>query len=151
MNIVEGHLDNEQVQALLRTHLAGMHDNSPPGSVYALDLSGLEAPEVSFFSAWNEDALLGMGALKEIDVETGEIKSMRTDAAHSRKGVGTALLEHVLDVAGRRGYRRLSLETGSGEAFEPALSLYRRYGFRNGPAFGDYTQSEFNQFLHLNL
>ena len=76
---------------------------------------------------------------------------MRTDESHLRKGVGVALLEHIIEVATRRGYRRLSLETSSGEAFEPALMLYRRYGFRNGDAFADYTQSEFCQFLHLDL
>lgn len=151
MKIVEGHLNNEQVQALLHAHLAGMHENSPPGSVFALDLSGLQASEVSVYTAWSGDALLGMGALKEIDAETGEIKSMRTDAAHLRKGVGAALLEHIIGVAEKRGYRRLSLETGSGESFEPALSLYRRHGFRNGGAFADYTHSDFNQFLHLDL
>lgn len=151
MNIVEGLLDNEQVQSLLHAHLTGMHDNSPPGSVFALDLSGLQAREVTFYTAWRGNALLGMGALKEIDGNSGELKSMRTDAAHLRKGVGAALLEHIIEVATQRGYRRLSLETGSGEAFEAALLLYRRYGFRNGDAFGDYAQSEFCQFLHLDL
>ncbi len=86
MNIIEGNLENEQVLALLRTHLAGMHESSPPGSVYALDLSGLEVPEVSFYAAWNKETLLGIGALKNIGHDAGEIKSMRTDAAHARKG-----------------------------------------------------------------
>jgi putative acetyltransferase len=151
MNILEGNLDNDKVIALLRDHLAGMHEIGPPGSVYALDLSGLMVPEISFYSAWDEDALLGVGALKTIDPDAGEIKSMRTDAAHVRKGVAAALLEHILAVARHRGYRRLSLETGSGDPFEPALTLYRKYGFANGEAFGSYTKSDFNQFLHLDL
>lgn len=151
MKIIEGDLQSEQVLALLRAHLQGMHENSPPGSVYALDLSGLQTPDVSFYTAWDGVALMGMGALKDLGDLTGEIKSMRTSAAHLRKGVAAAMLEHIMTEARKRGYRRLSLETGSGEAFEAALSLYRRYGFRKGPSFGGYEASEFNQFLHLDL
>ena len=151
MNIVEGCLGDERVVALLRAHLAGMHQSGPPGSVYALDLSGLTAPQISVYSAWQGEALLGIGALKELESSAGEIKSMRTDPAHVRKGVAAALLEHILCVARARGYHRLSLETGSGPPFEAALSLYRKYGFVNGEAFGDYIHSDFNQFLHLEL
>ncbi|MEL6964839.1 MAG: GNAT family N-acetyltransferase [Pseudomonadota bacterium] len=151
MKIVPGDLGDERVLALVRAHLASMHENSPPGSVYALDLSGLSGPDISFLTAWHGEALLGMAALKELDAKTGEIKSMRTDAAHLREGVAAMLLSHILAVAKERGYRRLSLETGSGEAFEPALALYRKYGFVNGDAFGDYQHSSFNQFMHLDL
>jgi putative acetyltransferase len=151
MRIVAGDFDDARVLALLRRHLEGMHASSPPGHVFALDLTGLKAPGISFYTAWEGDALLGMGALKELDGATGEIKSMRTDPAHLRKGVGAAMLEHLIGVARERGYRRLSLETGSGPAFEPALALYRARGFVDGEAFGDYTKSAFNQFLHLDL
>jgi len=92
-----------------------------------------------------------MGALKELDAAAGEIKSMRTDPAYLRRGVAAAMLEHLIAIAQERGYRRLSLETGSGTAFEPALALYRRRGFVDGAPFGDYTKSAFNQFLHLDL
>jgi putative acetyltransferase len=95
--------------------------------------------------------LLAIGALKEVDPMTGEVKSMRTAEAHLRRGAAAFLLEHVITTARNRGYNRLSLETGSGAAFEPALALYRRYGFENGAAFGDYEASAFNQFLHLRL
>lgn len=151
MIIVPGDLNNEQVLALLRAHLAGMHESGPPGSVFALDLSGLSMPEVSLYTAWEREKLLGMAALKEVCIDMGEIKSMRTDPAHTRKGVAASLLDHMLVVAKERGYRRLSLETGSGPAFEPAVSLYRKYGFVNGDSFGDYEKSDFNQFLHLDL
>lgn len=151
MIISPADFDNAQLIALLRLHLDGMHANSPPGSVYALDLSGLKAPGVSFYAAWEGEALLGMGALKELDAVSGEIKSMRTDPAHLRRGVATAIFDHLLAVAKARAYRRLSLETGSGPAFEPALAFYRRRGFRNGSAFGDYIPTAFNQFLHLDL
>jgi putative acetyltransferase len=151
MVIVPGDFENPQLLTLLRLHLAGMHENSPPGSVQALDLSGLKAPDISLYTAWRDDKLLGMAALKELDAVTGEIKSMRTDPAHLREGVAAALLDHILSVAHERGYRRLSLETGSGEAFEPALALYRKNGFVNGAAFGGYEVTSFNQFLHLDL
>lgn len=151
MVILPGDFSNPQVLDLLRAHLAGMHANSPPGSVFALDHSGLQKPEISFYTAWDGDTLMGMGALKALPDNTGELKSMRTHEAHLRKGVAAALLEHMIAEAKRRGYRRLSLETGSGPAFDAALTLYRRYGFAGGPAFGDYEKSEFNQFLHLDL
>ena len=151
MIIVPGDFENAQLLALLRLHLAGMHANSPPESVNAFDLSGLQAHDVSVYTAWSDDKLLGMAALKELDSATGEIKSMRTDPAHLREGVAVALLDHILSVANERGYRRLSLETGSGEAFEPALALYRKNGFVNGEVFGGYEGTSFNQFLHLDL
>ena len=139
------------MQTLLADHLAGMHKNSPPDSVYALDLSGLRMPSVSVWTAWEGDELMGIGALKQLSPSTGEIKSMRTDSRHLRQGVGAALLDHIISEARRRGYRRLSLETGSGPGFEAALSLYRKRGFETGDAFGDYQSSAFNQFLHLDL
>lgn len=128
-----------------------MHQNSPRGHVFALDLSGLRAPDVTVWSAWDGSALVGIAALKELGDRTGEVKSMRTHPRHLRKGVATALLEHIIGEARRRGLRRLSLETGSGPAFEPALALYRKRGFKDGDAFAEYRRSEFNQFLHLAL
>jgi putative acetyltransferase len=151
MQIRLGDFNDPRVLELLREHLAGMHASSPPGSVYALDLSGLQHPAVSFFTIWEGDDLLGCGALKELSRTAGELKSMRTTARHLRRGAGAFMLEHLLGLARARGYTRVSLETGSGAAFEPALALYRKYGFANGPAFGDYAASEFNQFLHLEL
>jgi len=111
--------------------------------VFALDLTGLKAPEISFYTAWDGDALAGMGALKALGDGRGEIKSMRTHEAH--------MLEHIISEARARRYHRLSLETGSGPAFDAALILYRRFGFIEGGAFGDYEKSDFNQFFHLAL
>jgi putative acetyltransferase len=144
-------VDEPAVLALLRIHLEGMHAASPPGTVYALDTSGLRDPAITFWGAFDNDTLLGFGALEALDARSGEIKSMRTHPDHLRKGVARVLLDHILATARSRGYTRVSLETGSGDAFEPALALYRRAGFTNGDAFGDYTASEFNQFLHLAL
>jgi len=151
IEITVGNLDHPSVIALLRQHLTGMHKNSPPGSVFALDLTGLKAPDISFYTAWQDGELLGMGALKELNPSTGEIKSMRTDAKHLRKGVGAAILDHLLKVARSRGYRRVSLETGTGPSFDPALALYRKRGFVKGEAFGDYKTTTFNQFFHLEV
>lgn len=151
MKIVPGDLTDQQVRDLVRSHLAGMHENSPPGSVFALDLSGLDTHDVSFYTAWEGQALLGIGALRQLSPNSGEIKSMRTHASHLRKGVAAALLEHMIAEATRRGYCRLSLETGSGPSFDPAVALYSRYGFVIGPAFAEYEKSDFNQFMHLNV
>lgn len=143
--------DDDRVKALLRRHLEGMHANTPPGHVFALDWSGLRKPEISFYALWDDKELLGFGALKELDAGSGEVKSMRTADAHLRKGVAAAILDHIIAEARKRAYTRISLETGSGVAFEPALALYRKRGFTNGGAFGDYEKSPFNQFLHLDL
>lgn len=151
MQIKPGGFADPKVRDLLRIHLEGMRASSPPGHVFALDWSGLQSPDITFWTIWNGDDLLGCGALKTLDASTGEIKSMRTAPQHLGKGAGAAMLEHIIATARERGYRRLSLETGSGDAFAPALALYRKYGFANGGAFGDYLKSPFNQFMHLDL
>jgi putative acetyltransferase len=151
MKIAVDNLASAQTRELLRLHLQGMHATSPPGHVFALDLSGLQAPSVTVWSASIDGHVCGIGALKQLDAMTGEVKSMRTHPEHLRRGVASALLEHIISEARARGLARLSLETGSGPAFEPALALYRKRGFVDGEAFGDYVRSDFNQFLHLGL
>jgi putative acetyltransferase len=140
-----------QVQALIRHHLAEMHAASPPGTVFALDSSGLSEPDVLLWSAWVEDRLAAIGALKQHDAELGEIKSMRTHPEFLRRGVAQALLSRLLAEARRRGLRRVSLETGDGPVFAAALQLYRRNGFIEGNRFADYPESAFSRFFHLNL
>lgn len=144
-------LAGEATRALLALHLEGMRSSSPPGQSFALDLSGLKSPKVTVWSAWDGDRIAGIGALRLLGDGQGEIKSMRTHPDYLRRGVGSALLEHLIAESRVRGIDRLSLETGCGDAFEPALALYRRRGFANGPAFADYAPSAFNQFLHLEL
>ena len=151
MDVRIGDFEDPRVVELLREHLEGMHASSPPGSVFALDLSGLQHPLVSFYTVWDGDDLLGCGALKHVDRETAELKSMRTTARHLRRGAARCMLDHLLMLARARRYKRVCLETGSGPAFEPALALYRKAGFRACEAFGGYTASEFNQFLQLAL
>jgi len=144
-------LSSRATRDLLRLHLEGMHAHSPPGSVFALDFTGLMAPDVTVWTVWSDGKIAGMGALKDLGDRAGELKSMRTHPDFLRCGVASALLEHIIAVARTRGMVRLSLETGSGAHFEPALSLYRRRGFVDGEAFADYRRSAFNQFLHLTL
>ena len=151
LDIREDDLSGDQTLDLLRLHLQGMQSSSPPGSVFALDLSGLKAAGVTVWTAWIGDAVAGIGALRDLGDRTGELKSMRTHRAFLRQGVASALLEHIVSVARARGMTRLSLETGSGPAFEAALALYRRRGFVDGEAFAQYRRSSFNQFLHLPL
>lgn len=151
MEIREDDLSGEETRELIRLHLSGMYANSPPGSVFALDLSGLKTAGVTVWTAWIGDTVAGVAALNDLGNRTGEIKSMRTHPAFLRRGVAAALLEHIIHVARLRGMTRLSLETGSGTAFEPALALYRRRGFVDGQAFAQYVRSPFNQFLHLDL
>lgn len=138
MDIREGGLDDPQVIALLRLHADGMLANSPADSCHFLDQSGLKSTDIAFWSAWEGDTLAGVGALKTLDAAHGEIKSMRTAPGKLRSGTGAAILSHILGAARARGLRRLSLETGSGDAFEPAIALYRKFGFTDCAAFGDY-------------
>ncbi|TVX99770.1 GNAT family N-acetyltransferase [Cohnella terricola] len=144
-------LTGTKVQDLIKEHLQGMFEHSPPESVHALDLSGLKKPDITFWSAWEQDVLLGCGALKELDPEHGELKSMRTVVQHLRKGVGRNILEHIIAVAKERGYRRLSLETGSMEAFEPARRMYENAGFRYCGPFGSYAEDPNSAFMTMEL
>ena len=150
-DIREDNLSGEPTRALLALHLSGMQATTPPEHVFALDLSGLQTPDITVWSVWDGDEIAGIGALKALGGGTGELKSMRTHPERLRKGVAAALLAHLIGEARRRGYSRLSLETGVGPAFEPALALYRRSGFVGGGTFADYQPSQFNQFMHLDL
>ncbi|TWB09544.1 putative acetyltransferase [Rhizobium sp. ERR 1071] len=132
-------------------HLSGMHADSPAGNVFALDLSGLRVPEVTLWSAWSAEQIASIGALKRLADGNGEVKSMRTHPNFIRKGAATAILDQSISTARAREMKRLSLETGSGDKFGPAIALYRRKGFEPGLPFADYKANGFSQFLHLDL
>lgn len=151
MHIRPDDLTGDAIRALLAEHLRRMHEISPPESVHALDLDGLRAPDVAFWSVWSDGELLGCGALKELDAAHGEVKSMRTAAAHLRKGVAAAMLRHLLAEARRRGYARVSLETGSQPAFEPARRLYAGFGFVPCGPFASYVEDPNSIFMTLEL
>ena len=167
---VDRALTHPQVLALLEEHLAGMRAASPPECVFALDLNGLRRPEITFLTAWRlpPDAapgtepeavgeLVAMGALKELTPTTaiagghGELKSMRTSARHLRQGAAQAILTELLSLARQRGYARVSLETGSTPAFEPAIGMYRRFGFVESGPFADYREDPFSRFMTTAL
>ena len=128
-----------------------MYELSPPESVHALDLEKLRKPGITFWSAWEGALLLGCGALKELDCSHGEVKSMRTPTALRRKGAGRAILAHLIEVARSRSYERLSLETGSQEAFEPAQRLYESFGFARCGPFGEYREDPNSVFMTMRL
>lgn len=142
---------NPAIAPLLAAHLAEQRSNTPPGFSFALDASGVGAPDVTFWTAWDGPTPIGMGALRQLDAHSGEVKSMRAAESWRGRGVGRALLEAIVAAARARGYRRLYLETGTTDAYTPALALYRRAGFVACDAFADYKPSPHNQFLTLIL
>jgi putative acetyltransferase len=140
-----------EVRALLGEHLTNMHALSPPESVHALDVLGLQGPDITFWTVWEGPVLLGCGALKELDPTHGEVKSMRTPEQQRRRGAGRALLAHIVGEARARGYRRLSLETGSMDAFKPAQKLYESFGFMYCDPFGPYRPDPNSVFMTLEM
>jgi putative acetyltransferase len=144
-------LSGPEIRELLEEHLASMRLHSPPESIHALPIEGLRKPEITFWTVWENGELLGCGALKELDSQHGEIKSMRTAARHLRKGVAQTLLHYIIGEAARRGYRRLSLETGSMQAFEPARQLYARSGFTFCRPFAEYLEDPNSAFMTKEL
>jgi putative acetyltransferase len=151
MRIESDTLDRPEVLALLAEHLGDMHHLSPPDAVFALDVDKLRAPDIAFWTAWDGDALLGCGALRELSPAAGEIKSMRTPQASRGRGAGKAILQHILAVARQRGYATLYLETGSHPDFAPAWALYRSAGFVPCGPYGDYRDNGFSVFMALAL
>ncbi|MFI8566112.1 GNAT family N-acetyltransferase [Rhodococcus sp. NPDC078407] len=151
MRIEVDDLVRPAVRALLTEHLADMHATSPAESVHALDLSGLRGPEVTVWTAWDAVTLLCIAALKQLSPEHGEVKSMRTSTASRGRGVASSMLVHVLDASRRRGYERVSLETGSQNYFAAARRLYVRHGFIECPPFGEYVSDPSSTFYSLVL
>jgi putative acetyltransferase len=151
MDIRSDDLQHPAVRALVAEHLRSMHAMSPPESCHAFDVDQLRAPDVSFWTAWDGAVLLGGGALKQLDPRHGEIKSMRTPQQLRRRGVGKAILSHIIAVARQRGYARLSLETGSFDAFIPARTLYASFGFEYCGPFGEYKLDPLSSFMTLAL
>jgi putative acetyltransferase len=151
MRIEIDDLTRSEVLQLLQEHLTNMHELSPPEQVFALDVTKLRAPDITFWTAWDGAELLGCGALKQLTPTHAEIKSMRTPKTLRRRGAGRAVLAHIVAEARRRGYERLSLETGSHPAFLPAQSLYRSVGFKDCGPFGSYLENENSVFMSLCL
>ncbi|MDP5274212.1 GNAT family N-acetyltransferase [Chengkuizengella axinellae] len=151
MNIKLDDLTGPEIRDLIMEHLHSMTLHSPPESIHALNLDELKKPEITFWSVWKEEELLGCGALKELDGQHGEIKSMRTSSSHLKRGVARRLLQHIIEEAKQRGYQRLSLETGSMDAFEPARNLYVSFGFGFCKPFSDYIEDPNSAFMTKEL
>jgi len=151
LEIREDDLTGIEITQLLEAHLAHAAAHSPPESVHALDLDRLRSPEITFWSVWSGDHLVGFGALNELSRDHGEIKSMHTAQEHRGRGVAARLLEHILGEAKARSYRRVSLETGSMEAFAPGRALYARFGFKTCPPFASYREDPHSVFMTLEL
>ncbi|MCQ4086403.1 GNAT family N-acetyltransferase [Saccharibacillus sp. JS10] len=151
MQIKIDDLQGPEIAALLEDHLQQMHLHSPPESVHALDLEKLRKPEITFWTLWDNNELMGCGAIKQLDDHHVELKSMKTDRNHLRKGVAEKLLLHIFEEARARGYQRISLETGSMEAFAPACRLYEKHGFVECEPFGDYVLDVNSLFMTKTL
>lgn len=151
MTITDGGLDDARVRTLLAHHYATARAETALGSAHALDLSGLKSPDLHFWSAWDGDRVIAIGALKRLSESHGEVKSMHTEQSHRQKGVGSAMLSHIIKKARQMGLSRLSLETGSWPYFNPARELYRRHGFVECPPFGNYVADPNSVFMTLEL
>lgn len=149
--IVRDDLTDPDVIALVELHLRAAHENSPPGSVFALDLTGLRDPRVTVWSAWDGDRVVGLAALKQLDDRHGELKSMRTAPNALRRGVARMLLDHVIGEARARGYRRISLETGTSASFAAAHALYEQAGFTACDPFGPYSDRAFAAYYTIDV
>ncbi|MGG0657494.1 GNAT family N-acetyltransferase [Rummeliibacillus pycnus] len=151
MDIIVDYLSGAEVGELIGGHLQNMTFHSPPESIHALSLEELKKPEITFWSAWEQDELVGCGALKKLDSRHGEIKSMKTSPHHLRKGVAKQILQHIIEEAKICGYKRLSLETGSMAAFAPARHLYEKFGFQYCKPFADYKEDPNSVFMTKEL
>jgi putative acetyltransferase len=147
MKIVSGGLDDQHVIEMLRFHFDTNHAITPPGSVHVFDISRLKEPDVFFYSAWEDEKLLGVGAFKILSPTHAEVKSMHTNKGLRRSGTGAAIMLHLIDEARARGITRLSLETGSFDYFAPARALYAKYGFTECAPFGEYNLDPNSTFM----
>ncbi len=151
MHIKVDDLSGTEIHELLQEHLRSVALHSTPESVHALDIEALRKPEITFWTAWDNGQLLGCGAIKQLDAQHAEIKSMRTSSSHLRKGVAKKLLGHILEEARRRSYNRVSLETVSMEAFDPARKLYAGFGFEYCGPFAEYAEDPYSVFMTREL
>ena len=147
MDIRRGDLKDQRIIALLRYHFDKCHEVTPKCSAHVFSVEQLAAAEIDFWAAWDGETLLGVGAMKPLDDTHGEVKSMHTAETARRRGVGSAILTHIIAASRARGLTRLSLETGSFAFFAPAVALYKAHGFTECPPFGDYRLDPNSLFL----
>ncbi len=151
MKIVIDDLSSKEIAQFLEEHIKDMKSVSPPESKHALDLEGLRKPEITFWTIIDNEQIIGCGALKHLDKEHAEIKSMRTSSFYRQKGLGSMMLNHLITEARKRGYSRLSLETGAMPFFEPARNLYKKHGFKPCSPFSNYKEDPNSVFMTKEL
>jgi putative acetyltransferase len=151
IRVIQGDLSDPRVINLLHTHVTSARAETAAGSAHALDLTKLQSPDISLWTIWDDEMLMGIGALKRLSADHGEVKSMHTAQSMRRRGAGRAMLLHIIAAARARGMARLSLETGSWEYFRPARELYRIHGFVECPPFADYVLDPNSVFMSLDL
>jgi len=151
MRIVPGDFTDPRVIQLLETHLVTARAETAPGSAHALELAALQSRDISFWTIWDGQTLLGIGALKRLSPDHGEIKSMHTARSMRRRGTGSAMLRHIIAEARACAMSRLSLETGTWDYFQPARALYKSHGFVECPPFANYEPDPNSVFMTLDL
>lgn len=151
IKIITDDLSDPRIAIFLNEHIREMRSVSPPESTHALDLDGLRKPEITFWSAWNNDELIGCGAIKRLTNSHAEIKSMRTSRKYRRNGIASILLKHIINESIKSGFRKLSLETGSMKFFEPARALYKKHGFKYCEPFNGYKKDPNSVFMTLEI
>jgi putative acetyltransferase len=151
IRIRQGDFTDQRVLDLLLIHLTNARAETAPGSAHALDVCGLQSADISFWTIWEDEDLVGFGALKQLSPDHGEVKSMHTVQSKRRGGTASAMLRHIIATARARGMSRLSLETGSWDYFRPARAFYRGHGFVECPPFGTYVLDPNSVFMSLNL
>jgi len=151
IRIIQGDFSDPRVLDLLHTHLTSARAQTAPGSAHALDITGLQSPDISFWTIWDDETLLGFGALKRLSADHGEVKSMHIAQSRRRKGAGSTMLRHIIETAKARGMSRVSLETGAWDYFRPARELYKSHGFVECAPFGEYVLDPNSIFMTLDL
>ncbi len=151
MKSIENNFDHPEVNSLLTKHFIELRSVSPEGSAHVLDIPGLKIPSIKFWSLWDNDQLIGCGALKFLSEEHGEFKSIRVDDKHRKKGMGEKIISHLIYQAKKIGIKKLSIETGAGDFFLPARKLFSKFGFKKCPPFAHYKDDPNSCYYTLNL
>ena len=151
MKSIEGNFDNSEVNDLLKKHFIELRSVSPVGSTHVLDIDGLKDPSIKFWSLWENNKLIGCGALKFLEKNHGEFKSIRVADEFRKKGIGERIIEHLIEEAKKLEISKLSIETGAGEFFLPARNLFSKFGFKLCPPFAHYKEDPHSCYYTLNL
>ena len=151
MKSIEGNFDNLEVNDLLKKHFIELRSVSPAGSTHVLDIDGLKDPSIKFWSLWENNKLIGCGALKFLEKDHGEFKSIRVADEFRKKGIGERIIKHLIDEAKKLEISKLSIETGAGEFFLPARNLFSKFGFKTCPPFAHYKKDPNSCYYTLDL